>query len=111
MSKDFTVTVNHPQRRLEWLEMFGTTYLHVKSISPEYAEVSGCEEPQLVYYVDLDCLTPRQQQRLIRHLSVKFNLSIDQVKQGLAQQEVPIPATDLVLTINNPYKWLAEHIR
>ncbi len=107
MIKDLTVTVNHPQRRLEWLEMFGTTCLHVKSITPEFVEVPGCEEPQPVYFVDLDCLTSHQRRRLIRHISIKFNLSIDQVEQGLAQQEVPIPATDCALTINNPYKWLA----
>ena len=107
MSKDFTVTVNHPQRRLEWLEMFGTTCLHIKAITPELAEVPGSEEPQPVYYVDLECLTPPQRQRLIRHLAIKFNLSIDQVERSLAQHDVPIPATDCVLTINNPYKWLA----
>lgn len=107
MSKDFTVTINHPQRRLEWLEMFGTTCLHIKSIRPEFAEVPGFDELQPVYYVDLDCLASHQLTRLIRHLSTRFNLPIDQVEQGLGQQDVPIPAADCVLTINNPYKWLA----
>jgi hypothetical protein len=41
MSKDFTVTINHPQRRLELLEVFGTARLHIKSIFPELGHLAG----------------------------------------------------------------------
>jgi hypothetical protein len=61
MSRDFTVRINHPTRRIECLEMFGTTSLHVKSINPEFVLVPGFDEPQLVYYVDLGFLTSHQQ--------------------------------------------------
>ncbi len=107
MSKDFTITINHPQRRLEWLEMFGTASIHVKSIIPEFVMLLGFEEPQPVYYVDLSLLTSQQHQRLIRHLSCRFNLPIEQVKRRLRKQEVPVPATDCTLIIQNPHKWLA----
>ena len=106
MGKDFTVKINHPQQRLEWLEMFGTTSIHVKSIFPEFAEVMGFDEPQPVYYVDLKLLTPNQRQRLIRHLSSRFNLPVGQVKRQLQQQNVPIPAAGCTLIIKNPHKWL-----
>ena len=106
MSKDFTVRINHPTRRIECLEMFGTTSLHVKSINPEFVLVPGFDEPQPVYYVDLSLLTPQQRQRLIRHLSSRFNLPIEQVKRQLRKQDVPIRAEDCTLVIQNPHKWL-----
>jgi hypothetical protein len=106
MGKDFTVTINNTKRRLEWLEMVGTTSLYVKSITPELAVVPGFDEPQPVYYVDLNLLTPQQQQRLFRHLSTRFNLPIEQVKRLLEEQDVPIPATDCTLMVKNPHKWL-----
>ena len=106
MGKDFTVTIHHPQRRIEWLEMFGTTSIHVKSIFPEIAVVLGFDDPQPVYYVDLECLTPQQQMRLIRHLAMRLSLSIEQVKNQLREDDVPIPAMDCILTVKNPHKWL-----
>jgi hypothetical protein len=78
----------------------------VKSIIPEVAVLSGFDEPQLVYYVDLDFLTSHQQASLIRHLARKFSLPLEQVKRNLEEEEIPIPATDCMLMINNPHKWL-----
>ena len=106
MGKDFTVTINHPRGRLEWLEMFGTTSIHVKSIIPEFTMLPGFDEPQPVYYVDVSLLTPQQRQHLIRHLSTRFNLPLEHVKRQLQQQDVPIPAADCTLMIQNPHKWL-----
>ena len=106
MSKDFTVTINHPQRRLELLEVFGTARLHIKSIYPELATLPGCDEPQLVYYLDLIYLRPDQRRRLFRQLAARFNLTEAQVKRELKKQQVPIPAAECTLTIQNPHKWL-----
>ena len=106
MSRDFTVTINHPQRRLEWLDVFGTAQLHIKSIFPELITLPGYDEPQLVYYLDLTYLRPQHRQRLFRQLAIRFNLSEAQVKRELKKQEVPIPAADCTLTIQNPHKWL-----
>lgn len=106
MGKDFTVTINHPLRRLEWLEMFGTTCLHIKSITPELTIIPGFDELQQVYYIDLDLLQPHQYRRLIRHIATKFNLPIKQVMEGLKEQGFPVLAADCILTIHNPHKWL-----
>jgi|GEM_PF-2566956 len=106
MAKDFTVSINNPQRRLEWLDMLGTACLHVKSVIPELAMMPGFDEPQPVYYVDLDCLTPQQRQRLIRHLSVRFSLSVEQVERQLEAENIPILAPDCILMVRNPHKWL-----
>ena len=107
MGKDFTVTINHPQRRIEWLEMFGTTHIPVKSYIPEFVQIAGNDELQPVYYIDLECLKPRQQQRLIRYFAIKFNVSLEQVKQYIEEQDVPVLAEDCSLTIHNPHRWLA----
>ena len=48
MGKDFTVTINHPQRRIELLGMFGTAHIPVKSYVPEFAQLAGNDEPQPV---------------------------------------------------------------
>ncbi len=106
MAKDFTVTINHPEHRLEWLEVFGTTQVHVKSFVPEFAELIGNDEPQPVYYIDLGCLSRNQYQRLIRHLATKLNMSLDRVKRYLEEQDVPVPADECSLTIHNPHHWL-----
>jgi hypothetical protein len=106
MAKDFTVSINNPQRRLEWLDMLDAACLHVKSVIPELAMMPGFDEPQPVYYVDLDCLTPQQRQRLTRHLSARLSLSVEQVERQLETENIPILALDCVLMVRNPHKWL-----
>ncbi len=49
MTKDFTVSIHNPQRRLEWLEVFGTDHIPVKSYMPEFAQMVGNDGLKPVY--------------------------------------------------------------
>jgi len=106
MGKDFTVTINNAERKLEWLEMVGTTKLYIKSFKPELVTLAGTDEAQPVFYLDLDLLHLQQYQRLIHYLARKFNLPLRQMRRNLEEQGVPIPAADCALTIYNPHRWL-----
>jgi len=106
MAKDFTITINNPERRLEWLEVLGTTKFHVKSFKPEIPVPTDIGDLNPVFYLDLDLLHPHQYQRLIHYLATKFNLPLGQVKLDLEERGVPIPAADCMVTICNPHKWL-----
>ena len=106
MAKDFTVTINHPLRQIEWLEVFGTTRLHVKSCIPVLDILPGEDEPQPVYYVDLDCLDAHQQKRLIHYLSDRFKVPAAEIQKYLAEEDLPIPAEGCILTVFNPHLWL-----
>ena len=104
MSKDFTVTITDPERAAEWQAVLGTTTVHVQSPIPTCANLPG-KPGALVYFLDLDFLTPQQRVALVDHLAKKFGIDAADVRQLLPGMGVPILAENCVVTVANPQRW------
>ena len=91
-----TVTVYDPERKKEWEAILGTNTVPAKSIIPSWGNfpIVGRQE---YYECDLDRLTPEQKDKLIKHISNKFNLQEDAVKRDIDKMGVPILTKDCVV--------------
>lgn len=106
MGRDFVVTVSDSERLRVWIDMFDAIQVHVTSPIPEMAELPGFDDDQLVYMVDLALISSRQRQKLVHYLANKFGIDSAEVEAGLDEHGVPILASDCMITIHNPQKWL-----
>lgn len=97
-------TIYNKERKEEFLKVFGTDTIMVKSMIPEYI-ITPNQEKQLAYFLDLDSLTLEQRENLILHLSEKFNQPIEFVRKDLDNIGVPILTKDCILAIENPMRW------
>ncbi len=88
----------------DFIKVFGTTIVKIKSPRPEYISTPD-NEKVLAYFLDLALITEEQRENLIKHLSEKFNQSIDFVRKNLDKIGVPLLKKDCSLIINNPQKW------
>ena len=105
MGKDFEITIrNNTEKAKEFMEVLGTLTVNVKSPIPEYISTPH-HGKVLAYFLDLDLITKKQLENLIKHLSEKFNQSIDFVKENLDKFGVPILQNDCSLFIKNPQRW------
>lgn len=105
MGKDFEITIrNNTEKAKEFMEVLGTLTVNVKSPIPEYI-LTPNNEKVLAYFLDLDLITKEQRDNLIKHLSEKFNQSIDVVKKDLDKFGVPILQKNCNIWIKNPQRW------
>ncbi len=110
MGKDFTVTV-YGERGEEFERVFGSNTVHVLLPYPSTVKLDGVDEPQAVYFLDADLLTPDQHAKLVTHLAQKFATSERDVEQYLSHEGLPIRAADSVVSIQQPQKWLLDDDR
>lgn len=102
---DFTATIRNPERRGDWLTIYGTDTVPIKSPNPQKANLPGIPGT-LVYMADLTVLTPDQRQRLVTHIAKRFDLDPTEVEAKLDEEGVPILADDVTVTINRPELFL-----
>lgn len=106
MPKDFKVSINkESERGKEFIKVFGSEIVFIKSPRPKYI-LTPNKKKVLAYFLDLDLLTEKQRETLIKHLSKKFNLSIETVKKDLDKMGLPILQKDCLLIINNIQRWI-----
>ena len=107
MSSDFTVTV-YGERGAEFEQIFGTRTVHVCSPFPTMAHLEGKVEAESVYMLDLEMLTAEQRSKLINHVAQKFSADPAAVEAAINALGLPIRASDTVVTVSNPQKWLLD---
>ena len=106
MGKDFEIIINEKtERGKDFIKVFGKTIVNIKSPIPKYI-LTPDKEKVLAYFLDLALITEEQRENLIKHLSEKFNQSIDFVRKNLDKIGVPVLKKDCSLIINNPQKWI-----
>lgn len=106
MAKDFLVTITG-DRAAEWQQVFGTTTVNVQTPLPQWADLPGKGRAK-IFLLDLGLITPEQRQRLIEHISQKWNIPPDQVEADIEAQGVPILDEDCYVTVLNPHKWFSS---
>lgn len=106
MGKDFIATIHDPARKKEFLEIFGSDQVYLRSFIPNTIKVEGVQDPQTAYFLDLDLLSSEQLEKLIKHLAQKFNLSIDFVRNNIQEIGVPVLAQEVSVEILNPWRWI-----
>lgn len=92
-----TVTIHDGERRAEWLAIFGTDTLPVKSPIPTRVNLPGIPNA-LVYEIDLAAISADQRQRLVAHTAAKFDCSPDYVDANLERLGMPVLAQDVTVT-------------
>lgn len=103
---DFWITVRGP-REVEFLAVFGTARLPVRSPLPELASLPGKDGPQLVYQLAVDRISAEQRARLCAHLGEKFGYAPAFVDLWLDEEGMPILAdADTTITVYNPQRWI-----
>ena len=105
MGKDFEVTIYDKERKKNFLEVFGTDTVKVKSPIPEWIIRPNGEEA-LAYFLDLDLITKKERKKLIKQISEKFNQDIDFVRKNLDKMGLPILKEGCSLIIKNPQRWI-----
>lgn len=104
MGKDFEVIIYDEERKKNFIEVFGTNTVKVKSPIPQLIKKPDGEEA-LAYFLDLDLITKKEREKLIKHISEKFNQSIDFVRESLDKMGLPILKESCSLIIKNPQRW------
>ena len=105
MGKDFEVTIYDEKRKKDFIKVFGTDTVKVKSPVPTRIIKPDGEEA-LAYFLDLALITKKERKKLIKHISEKFNQSIDFVEKNLDKMGLPILKESCSLVINNPQRWI-----
>lgn len=96
-------TVNKKQKE-SWKDAIGTTELPILSLLPEPAETPiGLKN---VYMVDLDSLTKKQHEKLVKHLAERYHLPREQVEDDINIIGVPIIADDCQIITNEIGRYL-----
>lgn len=93
--------ITNPQRLRDWMAVFGTDTIPLRSPVPYMAGLPGLDDPQLVYDADLTALTPHQRQLLIVHIAMRFDLPVDYVARNLDAVGLPVLAADVTITSND----------
>lgn len=106
MGKDFVVSVSDPERAKFFQEVFGRTEVCVKSPVPTLAGLPGFDEPQPVFFLDLELITPEERERLIQHISQRWNIPSQEVAAQLDEHGVPILDQHCYVAVHNPQRWL-----
>jgi len=96
--KQTTVTI-HGARGAEWISVLGTATLPVKSPLPVRAQLPGIDNAE-VYLVALDALQPGQLDKIVAHVSRKFGVPVEDVRQELKEHGMPILADDCSCAID-----------
>ena len=104
MGKDFEVTIYDEERKKNFIKVFGTNTIKVKSPIPIRIIRPNGEET-LAYFLDLDLITKEEREKLIENISERFNQSIDFVRENLDKMGLPILEESCSLIIKNPQRW------
>lgn len=107
MAKDFTVTVDG-ERGEEFQQIFGTKTVHVKSPFAQMVRNENTDQEEAAYMLDLELLTDEQRQNLIQHFAGKYGATYEAVKSSIEYLGVPTRASETVVTVENPQKWLLD---
>lgn len=104
MGNDFEVMINDEERKKNFMKVFGTNIVKVKSPVPKrILKPDGVEAD--AYFLDLILITAGQRENLIQDLSERFQQPIEFVRKNLDKIGVPILADHCTLIINNPQRW------
>ena len=107
MAKDFTVTIlESSPRAVDFMKIFGRREVHIKSFIQQLIQLPDFDEPQPCYLLDLEFVSEDELTRLAIHLSEKFNANLDAVVAALRLTEMPILASDCIVTVENPQRWI-----
>lgn len=105
MGKDFEVVINDSERKKNFMEVFGTNYVKIKSPIPQWITIRN-GETTLAYFLDLDLITEEERERLIKNIHKRFpNEPIEFIRVNLDKIGVPILKESCSLIIKNPQKW------
>lgn len=104
MGKDFEVTINDEERKKNFIEIFGTNSVKVKSPIPKTIIRPNGEEA-LAYFLDLDLITEEEREKLINNIVKRFNQPIEFVRENLDKMGVPILKEHCSLWIEKPQRW------
>jgi len=102
---DFEVAIYDKERKKDFMKVFGTDIISIKSPIPIRIKIPSGEE-KLAYFLDLDSITNEQRERLIQQISERFNQPIESVKENLDSIGVPILKEQCGLIIHNPQRWI-----
>ena len=105
MGKDFEVTIYDEERKKDFIKVFGTNTVKIKSPVPTWIIKPNGEKAE-AYFLDLDLITKKEREKCIKHISEKFNQSIDFVRENLDKMGVPILRESCSLIIKNPQRWI-----
>lgn len=108
MGKDFRIIIEEPNRKADFIAVFGRKEVCIQSPLPAWEKLSGFEEPVQVYYLDFDEITDEERQRLVEHISEKFGDAPEEVNRLLDIHGLPILASDCFVVINNAQRWLFD---
>lgn len=105
--EDFTATLRPGTPRYqEWLNVLGSNEIILKSPLPALGNFPGIDGPALYYELDLNELTDEQRERLINHLSEKFEVPRGEVAAELDTIGCPILGDGVIVTVHNPQRWM-----
>ena len=96
-------TINKKQED-DWKNVLGTTELPIISLLPEPAETPiGVKN---VYMIDLETLTKKQHENLVKHLAERYHLTEEEVESDINTIGVPIIADDCQIITNEIGRYL-----
>jgi alpha-ketoglutarate-dependent taurine dioxygenase len=98
------VRTHNKKQEDDWMNAIGTTELPILSLLPEPAETpSGLKN---VYMVDLETLTKKQHEKLVKHLAERYHLTEEEVRSDINTIGVPIIADDCQIITNEIGRYL-----
>jgi hypothetical protein len=87
------------ERSGAWARLFGGQTVAIKSPIPQHAELPGLGVRE-IYFVDLEKLSPVQLDRIAQEMSVRFDVPLQEVVEGLRTQGLPILAEDVSVSFD-----------
>lgn len=102
--KDVKVKITNKERLKDFLHTFGTDTIIVKSPIPERVILPNGDE-ELAFFLDFDYISEEQREKLILHISQKFDQKESFVRYNLEKIGLPILKKDTILIIENPQRW------
>lgn len=100
MMEYWATIVADDSRASDWQSVFGTLTVPIESPIPCNVTLPGYDQPQEVYILDWRLLPVDVVGRLVRLISVRFDIPPTKVLRGLAQHGVPLLAHDVLVTIS-----------
>ncbi len=105
MGNDFEVIIHDEERKKNFIEVFNTNTVKVKSPIPQWIKKPNGEMIQ-AYFLDLDLISKEERKRLVKNLSQRFNQPIEFVEENIDKIGVPILKEHCGLIIHNPQRWI-----
>lgn len=103
--KDFEATIIDEERKKDFIKVFGTNVVKIKSPFPKRIILPSGKEA-LAYFLDLDLISSEEREKLIDHLSKRFNQEKDFVENNLNAIGVPILSDHCIIVVHNPQGWI-----